>query len=52
MDRYPMTIREEAGKLVEDEYCGGICDHPGCNMQDTCDGYKEEVERVTKDMES
>ncbi len=46
------TLREEAEKLVEDEYCGGICDRPGCNMQDSCDGYKEEVESVMKDMEA
>ena len=43
-------FREEAEKLVEDEFCGEICDRPGCNWQDTCDGYKEEVERAMKEM--
>ena len=51
MDRYPMTIREEAEKLVEDEYCGSVCDGLGCNMQDTCDGYKKEVEQAMKEMQ-
>ena len=43
------TLREEAEQLVDSDFCGG-CDAIGCNSQDICDGYKEEVERVMKDM--
>ncbi len=42
------TIEEEARELVEAEFCGNC--RLGCNMQDTCDGFKEEVEEVMKDM--
>lgn len=32
---------EEAKEVAEREYCA-IC-RPGCNHQDTCDGFKKEV---------
>jgi hypothetical protein len=45
-----MTLREEAEQIVESEFCGA-CDggEVNCGMQDICDGYKEEVERVLKE---
>jgi hypothetical protein len=46
------TLKEEAEELVEAEFCGA-CDggEVNCGMQDSCDGYKEEVERVIKEMD-
>ena len=47
-----MNIQEEAEELVENEFCGA-CDgsESGCNMQNICDGYKEEVKNIITEME-
>ena len=44
-----MDIVAEAEQLVESEYCADC--HLGCNMQDSCDGFKEEVARVVLEMQ-
>lgn len=46
------TLQEEAEELVRSEFCGACKgSEVGCDDYDICDGYKEELEQVIKDLE-